>query len=193
MEKLKSGEVKYDLIEVMACPGGCIGGAGQPIAATTDIKKARAKGLYNADKLSQMRKSQDNPVVAKFYEKWLKKPNSDEAHRSLHTKYATRARIMGEDIEILKCEQENKMDIAVCVGTCCYLKGSYDTLKELTRRAEEAGIKERVNLHATFCLEGCKQSPTIRINEEIINGVSSEKVAGIFKTKVLDKLTTVKS
>jgi NADH-quinone oxidoreductase subunit G len=188
LEKIKKGEATYHLVEVMACPGGCVGGAGQPIAVNTEVKKARAKGIYNADKLSQLRKSQDNPVVAKFYEKWFKKPNSEEAHHSLHTQYATRARIMGEDIEILKSEQANKMDIAVCVGTCCYLNGSYDTLKEFTRQAEEAGIKERVNLHATFCLEGCKQSPSIRINDEIIEGVSSDKVAGVFKAKVLDKL-----
>lgn len=188
LTKIKSGEAKYDLIEVMACPGGCIGGAGQPIAATTDIKKARAKGIYNADKLSQLRKSQDNPVVAKFYDKWLKKPNSEEAHHSLHTHYANRARITGEDIEILKSEQNNKMDIAVCVGTCCYLNGSYDTLKEFTRQADEAGVKDKVNLHATFCLESCKQSPSIRINEEVIDGVSADKVSKVFKDKVLNKL-----
>ncbi len=186
--KIKSGEVTYDLIEVMACPGGCIGGAGQPIAATTDIKKARAKGIYTADKLSQLRKSQDNPVVAKFYEKWLHKPNSDEAHHSLHTKYASRARIMSEDIEILKSEQEHKVDVAVCVGTCCYLHGSYDTLKEFTKQAEKAGIKDRINLHATFCLEGCKDSPSIRINDEIIEGVKPEKVESVLKSKVLTKL-----
>ncbi|HBE76656.1 MAG TPA: ferredoxin, partial [Firmicutes bacterium] len=87
-----------------------------------------------------------------------------------------------------KSEQANKMDIAVCVGTCCYLNGSYDTLKEFTSQADKAGIKDKVNLHATFCLEGCSQSPSIRINEEIIEGVTSDKVAGIFKKKVLDKV-----
>ncbi|MGE5581262.1 MAG: NADH-dependent [FeFe] hydrogenase, group A6 [Bacillota bacterium] len=184
---IKSGKAKYHLVEVMACPGGCIGGAGQPVAANTEIKKARAKGIHNADKLSQLRKSQDNPVVAKFYDKWLEKPNSDEAHRGLHTKYATRARIMGEDIEILKSEEQNKTDIAVCVGTCCYLNGSYDTLKEFARQAEQAGIKDQINLHATFCLEGCKSSPTIRINDEIIEGVAPGKVAEVFKTKVLGR------
>lgn len=188
LEQIKKGEAKYHLVEVMACPGGCIGGAGQPITANIEAKQARAKGIYNADKLSQLRKSQDNPVVSKLYKKWLQKPNSDEAHHSLHTGYSTRARIMGEDIQILKCEQENKMDIAVCVGTCCYLKGSYDTLKELTKKAELSGIKDQVNLHATFCLEGCKQSPAIRINDEIINGVTPEQVDTVFNNKILDKL-----
>lgn len=188
LEQVKNGQAHYHLVEVMACPGGCIGGAGQPTSADMEAKKARAKGIYNADKLSQLRKSQDNPVVAKFYKKWLQKPNSDEAHHSLHTGYSTRARIIGEDIQILKCEQENIMDIAVCVGTCCYLKGSYDTLKELIKKAELAGVRDQVNLHATFCLEGCQRSPALRINNEIIDGVTPDQVDTLFTNKILNQL-----
>lgn len=111
LAKLKAGEANFDLIEVMACPGGCIGGAGQPVATGTDVKKARSKGIYNADKLSQLRKSQDNPVVAKFYEKWLEKPNSHEAHGSLHTEYTNRSRIVGEDIQLLSSEQALRVSV----------------------------------------------------------------------------------
>ena len=76
LEEIREGKADYHIIEVMACPGGCIGGAGQPISPDRETKKQRAKGIYNADKLSQLRKAQDNPMVAKFYERWLKEPNS---------------------------------------------------------------------------------------------------------------------
>ncbi|HYH04758.1 MAG TPA: [FeFe] hydrogenase, group A, partial [Bacillota bacterium] len=187
LQQIKAGEADYQMVEVMACPGGCIGGAGQPINTSSEAKKARAKGIYHADTLSQLRKSQDNPMVAKFYEKWLEKPNSHEAHHSLHTEYATRARISGTEIELLRSQAENKVDVAVCVGTCCYLKGSYDTLKEFMKQAGQSGLKDRVNLHATFCMEGCETGPSIRINDEVIGGVTADKVDDIIKTKILQK------
>lgn len=187
LQQIKSGEASYQMVEVMACPGGCIGGAGQPINTSSEVKKARAKGIYHADTLSQLRKSQDNPMVAKLYEKWLEKPNSHEAHQSLHTEYTSRARISGTDIELLRSQAENKVDVAVCVGTCCYLKGSYDTLKEFMKQAEQSGLKDRINLHATFCMESCETGPSIRINNEIIGGVTSDKVDAIIKTKILNK------
>lgn len=189
LRKLKSGEVAYDFIEIMACPGGCIGGAGQPLNATSEVKKARSKGIYNADKLSQLRKSQDNPVVAKFYEKWLKRPNSHEAHETLHTNYTSRARIIGEDIELMNAEKEAKVDVAVCVGTCCYVKGSYDTLKEFMKQADQSGIKDQINLHATFCMEGCAASPSIRINNDVIGGVTPEQVSNLIKDKIVPELS----
>ena len=77
LQEIKDGKSEYDLIEVMACPGGCIGGAGQPIAAT-EVKQTRARAIYKADKLSQLRKSQDNPIVARLYQNWLDKPGSDK-------------------------------------------------------------------------------------------------------------------
>jgi NADH-quinone oxidoreductase subunit G len=185
LKRIKAGEAAYHMIEVMACPGGCISGAGQPINTAIEAKKARAKGIYRADTLSQLRKSQDNPMVAKFYEKWLEKPNSHEAHRTLHTGYNNRARISGADIELLQSRAANKVDVAVCVGTCCYLNGSYDTLQEFMKQAEQTGIKDRVNLHATFCMEGCETGPTIRINDEIIGGVTADKVGAVIKEKIL--------
>ncbi len=188
LRRIKDGEADYHLIEVMACPGGCIGGAGQPIATDQEIKKARARSIYRADKLSQLRKAQDNPVVAKFYEKWLEHPNSHEAHETLHTSYATRGRITDEDIQLFTSERKHKVDLAVCVGTCCYLKGSYNTLQEFIKKAEQAGVRDRLNLHATFCLEGCSQGPSIRINDEVIGGVTADRVESVLKEHVLPKL-----
>ncbi|MGE5607274.1 MAG: NADH-dependent [FeFe] hydrogenase, group A6 [Bacteroidota bacterium] len=187
LQKIKDGKVQYDLIEVMACPGGCIGGAGQPIAAT-EVKQVRGRAIYKADKLSQLRKSQDNPIVARLYQNWLDKPGSDQAHHSLHTKYRTRAKISGEDIELLTGREENKVDIEVCVGTCCYQKGSYDTLREFMKQADQLKMSEQVNLHATFCMEGCQRSPSVKVDGEMLEEVSPDKVESIFKTKVLGRV-----
>jgi NADH-quinone oxidoreductase subunit G len=185
LKRIKTGEASYHMIEVMACPGGCISGAGQPLNTNLEAKKARAKGIYRADTLSQLRKSQDNPIVAKFYEKWLEKPNSHEAHHTLHTSYNNRARISGTEIELLQSRAANKVDVAVCVGTCCYVNGSYDTLQEFMKQAERDELKERINLHATFCMEGCESAPSVRINDEVIGGVTADKVAEVIKEKIL--------
>lgn len=72
IKKLKSGEVNFDFIEVMACTGGCIGGAGQPLPQTSDIRTARAKGLYGADSTAQIKRSEENPTIMALYNGLLK-------------------------------------------------------------------------------------------------------------------------
>ena len=64
---IKSGEKQYDFVEVMACPGGCIGGAGQPIPASAGTKKLRAKGIYEVDRTSQIKRSEENPMIMALY------------------------------------------------------------------------------------------------------------------------------
>lgn len=192
LEEIKEGKADYHIIEVMACPGGCIGGAGQPISTDMEMKKRRSKGLYNADKLSQLRKAQDNPVVAKFYDQWLTKPNSAEAHEALHTSYANRGRISGEEIQLINGKAPNKVEIAVCVGTCCYLNGSYDTLQKLMKLVAAEKLGDQIDLHATFCLEQCEQGPAIKVDGEIINGVTPETVEQVFAEKIRKKLPSAK-
>jgi len=88
MNKIEKGEVSYDVVEIMACPGGCIGGAGQPSSnKITNAKACRAKGLYETDIRMPLHKSQENPQVQEIYNKELKKPNSKIAHELLHTHY----------------------------------------------------------------------------------------------------------
>ena len=91
---VKAGKAKYDFIEVMACPGGCISGAGQPISHKNTIRDLRARGIYAADKQHQLQKSQDNYLVNKCYADHLEgEPGSHEAHKKLHTKYEDRSHI----------------------------------------------------------------------------------------------------
>lgn len=95
LDELKNGESKYHFIEIMACPGGCIMGGGQPIKtakerASMDIMGLRAKALYDADKSLPIRKSHENPFIKKIYEEFLEKPGSHKSHELLHTNYIER-------------------------------------------------------------------------------------------------------
>ena len=85
LEAIKGGKEKVHFIEVMACPGGCIGGGGQPIPTNAGIIKKRAEALYNDDEKSTVRKSYQNPQIKELYSNYLDKPGSEKAHKLLHT------------------------------------------------------------------------------------------------------------
>lgn len=88
LEDVRSGKANYHAIEVMACPGGCIGGGGQPLHhGDVDILKARTKAIYEEDAGKPIRKSHENPYIIKLYEEFLGKPMSEKAHHLLHTHY----------------------------------------------------------------------------------------------------------
>ena len=122
LEDIKSGKAHYDLVEVMACPGGCVGGAGRLFLKTVQIYVKNGLKVYTEDQRLQMHKSQQNPMLTSLYEQWLTEPGSEEAHQALHTEYGSRRRIDTEAIKINQPENA-PVDIQVCVGTC-YLKGS---------------------------------------------------------------------
>ena len=88
LEDIKAGRSEFHAIEIMACPGGCIGGGGQPLHhGDSKILKARAKAIYQEDANKPIRKSHDNPYIIKLYEEFLGKPMSEKAHHLLHTHY----------------------------------------------------------------------------------------------------------
>ncbi|SEJ01144.1 NAD(P)-dependent iron-only hydrogenase catalytic subunit [Propionispira arboris] len=87
MEQIKAGTSPYTFIEIMACPGGCIGGGGQPLNTTIDGKKMRMDAIYEIDCSKKIRKSHENPEVQKLYQEFLGKPLSEKAHELLHTHY----------------------------------------------------------------------------------------------------------
>jgi iron-only hydrogenase group A len=92
MEKIAAGEADYHFVEIMACPGGCLGGGGQPIPTSADIRKARAGAIYRADEELPIRRSHENPSIQRIYEKFLGKPLSETSHHLLHTHYTPRTR-----------------------------------------------------------------------------------------------------
>ena len=82
---IRLGKVKYDFVEVMACPGGCAGGGGQPIADNLELAEVRAENLYGLDKILTLRFSHENPSIIKLYSDYMEKPLSHKAHKLLHT------------------------------------------------------------------------------------------------------------
>ncbi len=97
LEMVKSGEKQYDFIEIMACPGGCVNGGGQPIQPAKvrnvlDLRSARAAGLYKDDQQLPVRFSHENPDIKRIYAEYLGEPNSHKAHEILHTGYTVRSK-----------------------------------------------------------------------------------------------------
>ncbi len=90
MKKVASGEANYHFIEIMACPGGCIGGGGQPIPTNMTIRQSRIDAIYAEDMGMEIRKSHMNPEIIKIYKDFLGEPNSHKAHELLHTHYVER-------------------------------------------------------------------------------------------------------
>ncbi|WP_296255849.1 NADH-dependent [FeFe] hydrogenase, group A6 [uncultured Ezakiella sp.] len=94
LNKVRSGEEKFDAIEVMACPGGCIGGGGQPYHhGDISVLKRRAEGIYSVDKGKKLRKSHENPQVKKLYEDYLGEVGGPLAHELLHTSYEAKPKL----------------------------------------------------------------------------------------------------
>ena len=96
LTKIKNGEADYQFVEIMACPGGCVNGGGQPqvsgsVRNFVDVRGLRAKALYDQDAAMPVRKSHENEAVKKLYEEYLGQPGSHKAHETLHTTYVKRS------------------------------------------------------------------------------------------------------
>lgn len=104
LEKIKAGEAEYHFIEIMACPGGCVGGGGQTLVSgpdrmklPADYRKLRAMAIYDEDKSMSIRKSHENPAIVKIYEDYLLKPLGEKSHHLLHTHYQARPKYIALD------------------------------------------------------------------------------------------------
>lgn len=92
MDKIRAGEADYQFIEIMACPGGCIGGGGQPVPVCEETRLNRIAAIYECDQDSQIRKSHENPAVKELYDTWLGQPLGEKSHHLLHTHYKAQIR-----------------------------------------------------------------------------------------------------
>lgn len=97
IEKIKKGEADYQMVEIMACPGGCINGGGQPVQSDSvrnyvDLKAIRSKALYDYDKQCQYRSSDESPIIKTIYDEFFDVPGKPRAHKLLHTKYVNRGK-----------------------------------------------------------------------------------------------------
>jgi iron only hydrogenase large subunit-like protein len=93
MDQIKNGESPYHFIEMMACPGGCIGGGGQPIPTTDAVREKRIEAIYAEDAGKPIRMSHENPEITQIYEEFLTTgPLGHKSHKLLHTHYTKRNR-----------------------------------------------------------------------------------------------------
>jgi iron only hydrogenase large subunit-like protein len=93
MQAVKDGKADWHFIEIMACPGGCLGGGGQPIPTTPEIRQKRAEAIYAEDEGLSIRKSHENPEVQQIYKEFLGEPLGHKSHELLHTHYHKRKRV----------------------------------------------------------------------------------------------------
>ncbi|NLW87789.1 MAG: 4Fe-4S binding protein, partial [Planctomycetes bacterium] len=176
------GEIEFDLAEVMACPGGCIGGAGQPNTRGDNVRAKRTQALYDTDKTLQLHKSQDNPMVSECYEKHLGQVGGHKAHELLHTSYHSRRRIFGEHIVLHEGAMDNRIEVAICVGTNCHVKGSHDLLRRTIDWIAKEKLSDAVDVKATFCCEACKEAPNVVVDGKVIGACTMDKIKSAIMT-----------
>jgi len=191
-EEIKTGNSEYDLIEVMACPGGCVNGGAQPVSFDPDYLEKRTKGIYSCDKQLQLHKSQENPYVKEVYQQVLGEVGGHKAHELLHTHFTGRQRIKNQTINI-RNTQHPKIEVCVCVGTNCYNKGAHKILKKMMKYVSENKLEDRVgfeghedmvDVKATFCFERCERGPVVRINNKIIEHADYAKAKEILDQEI---------
>jgi iron-only hydrogenase group A len=90
LNSIQAGTSNYHFVEIMTCPGGCIGGGGQPRFTTDEVRQKRIEAIYKEDEGKAMRKSHENPEVTQIYEEYLKEPLGEKSHHLLHTHYESR-------------------------------------------------------------------------------------------------------
>ena len=166
IESIKNGEKQYHFVEVMTCPGGCIGGGGQPKDMMKDkdeVRKARIAGLYSRDDTMTMRKSHENPEIVALYKEFYGKPLSDLAEKMLHTSYEDKSEILNRDNK-----GEKTMAKWVC-SICGYVHegeeapeqcplckqpaSAFKRVEEASAKSKYAGTKTEKNLWEAFAGE----------------------------------------
>jgi NADH-quinone oxidoreductase subunit G len=172
LNKIRRGEEQFDLVEVMACPGGCVNGGGQPVSQHSDTVQLRAKGLYESDKLMQLHSSQENPYLREMFNNGL---TDDVAHQLLHTKYQNRKRIADEDFIVSNPEGEIKVRLNICFGTSCFLRGAQELYTNIAGYVRKKGIEHNTEFKISFCGEQCKKGPVISVNDKVIEHCTMEK------------------
>lgn len=150
-DKVAKGEADYHFIEVMACPGGCVSGAGQPYQPNDELRAKRAKGVYSADKCSMLQKSQDNYMVETMYKEQLGGgPGTHAAHEALHTHYSNRSQLFDAKIPVMRGDAENRVPVTV---TICANRADCPgklLLGLLVDYVKGKGWSDRVDIDAAF-------------------------------------------
>ncbi len=192
VDRIRAGDAPYDLIEVMACPGGCINGSGNPAPQLTTDREERLEVLYRLDKMAPIKKSQDNPAVQAIYSDWLGEPVGEKSHHALHTSYGRRSMRVDETLEQM-LDEKPVVDIGVCVSTSCFLKGSWRILEEMAAQLRERGLTERFRVRARFCANNCANGPSVTVGQHKVMHVDPDNVAGFIDEYMMPALQDAKA
>jgi NADH:ubiquinone oxidoreductase subunit E len=184
IDRMREGDAPYDLIEVMACPGGCINGSGNPAPLLRSDTEHRLEVLYRLDQDASIRTSQDNPSVQAIYTNWLGEPDSEMSHHALHTTYKRRSMRM-QDIKEEPVVLLPVVDVGVCIGTNCYVKGSWKLLEGLPLELRRRGIADHFRVKARFCTGQCEGGPNVVIGNNIISVDNIGQVGDFIDTHLL--------
>ena len=166
IERMKQGEKQYHFIEVMTCPGGCIGGGGQPkdlMKDADEVRKARIDSLYKKDAQMALRKSHENPSIKQVYEEFYGKPLSEMAEKMLHTMYEDKSMILNRKGDKKMAQWKCKVCGYIYEGeelpadfTCPLCKqpaSSFEKIAEAKPANKYAGTQTEKNLEAAFAGE----------------------------------------
>ncbi|MDD7177874.1 MAG: [FeFe] hydrogenase, group A [bacterium] len=166
IERMKQGDKQYHFIEVMTCPGGCIGGGGQPkdlMKDADEVRKARIDSLYKKDAEMTLRKSHENPSIRQLYEEFYGKPLSEMAEKMLHTMYEDKSMILNKKGDKKMAQWKCKVCGYIYEGeelpadfTCPLCKqpaSAFEKLAEAKPANKYAGTQTEKNLEAAFAGE----------------------------------------
>ena len=117
---------------------------------------------------ASIRTSQDNPSVQAIYTNWLGKPDSETSHHALHTTYKRRS-MRVQDIKEEVAQDLPVVDVGVCIGTNCYIKGSWKLLEGLAAELRRRGLADHFRVKARFCTGQCEGGPNVAIGNKIIS------------------------
>ena len=165
IEKIIKGEdVGYDLIEVMACPGGCICGAGHPVPDKMGDMENRQRVLVNIDKTSTYRKSQENPDIMRLYKEYYGEANSPLAHEKLHVHYT--ARKGDAACNLVRSKKDNSAftmhELTICTCDTCSEKGSWKLYGEMAYKIKNQKMDSFLEVK-TIRLKGSHQGEGIHV------------------------------
>ena len=166
IEQIKKGDKQYHFIEVMTCPGGCIGGGGQPKDITKDkdaVRQARIESLYAKDEAMTIRKSHENPEIKKVYEEFYGEPLSERAETMLHTFYEDKSKVFqnkgGTTMKTWKCKvcgyiyEGEELPADFTCPICKQPASAFEPVGEVKSDNKYAGTQTEKNLEAAFAGE----------------------------------------
>lgn len=180
-KEILDGKSPYQVIEIMACPGGCVNGAGQPVITDFSSVSKRADGLRDIDHNSKISTTLSNSSVDDIYKEYLGNTGSHEAHTLLHTQYSSRKRVRDDAFHI-QGSVTPRLSVSICVGTNCCLGGAHELMRDLVAYVNTHALQDIIEVKAAFCFEKCSgKSPMVMINNDIVAGCTFDHIQNRIK------------